>query len=73
MAGDAFGDSVAHVGHAVFELIEVEAANDRPVRFDQDVEGADAGVLISQESVVLFWKAVEELITAVIYLMDRCG
>jgi hypothetical protein len=66
-AGGAFSNSVAHAGCAVFELVQVEPAHDRPVRFDEDVEGAEAGVLFTEQVVVVFWKAVEEPITTVIY------
>ena len=44
-ARNLFGNPIANPGRAVRKVVDVEAANDRSVAVNQDVKGADAGVL----------------------------
>ena len=46
-SGDLFGNPIANPGRAVLEVVEVEATDDRSVAVNEDVKGADAGVLLS--------------------------
>src|SRR6185312_15170468 len=63
--GDLLRDSVAESGSAVFEVVQVEPAQNRAILSDEHVEGADAGLLLSQQGGIPVGELVEELITAV--------
>jgi hypothetical protein len=64
-ACDVLRDPVAKSGSAVLEVVQVEPAQNRAVLGDEHVEGADAGLLLSQQGAVPVGELVEELITAV--------
>src|SRR5450759_5894663 len=51
-AGDVLRDPVAEFGSAVLEGVQVEPAQDRAILGDEHVEGADAGLLLSQQGAV---------------------
>ena len=65
MAGDVLGDPVAEFRGAVPGEEQVEPAKDRAVLVDQHVEGAGAGVVLSQPGAVPVGEVLEEGVTAV--------
>jgi hypothetical protein len=64
-AGHVLRDPVAEFGSAVPGEDQVEPAQDRVIAGDEHVEGADAGLLVSQQGAVPLGELVEELIAAV--------
>ena len=58
-------DPVAEFGRAVLGEDQVEPAQDRVILGDKHVEGADAGLLLSQQGAVPLGELVVELIAAV--------
>lgn len=64
-AGGLLRDPVAEGGRAVLEVVEVEPAQNRAIIGDEHVEGAGAGLLVSQHGAMPAGKLVEELVTAI--------
>jgi hypothetical protein len=66
VAGDVLRDPVAEIRGAVPDDEQVEPAQDRAVLGDEDVVGADAGLLLGQQGAVPVGEPVEVLIAAVV-------